>query len=141
MYQGIIRKLILNYKFQDKTYLYKTFVKFLLKNKKIVENIKTYDIIIPVPLSTKRQKQRGYNQSLLIAKEIGKKLKIKVEKNILIKTKNILPQSTLNKEQRITNVQGTYKMQNANKIANKKILIIDDVYRTGTRRNRCGKIL
>ncbi len=141
MYQGIIRKLILNYKFQDKTYLYKTFVKFLLKNKKIVENIKTYDIIIPVPLSTKRQKQRGYNQSLLIAKEIGKTLKIKVEKNILIKTKNILPQSTLNKEQRITNVQGTYKMQNANKIANKKILIIDDIYTTGSTVNECSKIL
>ena len=68
-YEGQIRELILDYKFNEKSYMYKTFVNFLLKNKKIFENIKKYDKIIPVPISKKRYKERGYNQSLLIAKE------------------------------------------------------------------------
>ena len=52
-YEGQIRKLILDYKFNEKTYIYLTFVNFLLKNKKIFENIKKYDTIIPVPISKK----------------------------------------------------------------------------------------
>ena len=71
MYEGIIRKTILNYKFNEKSYLYKTFSKFLLNNKKIVGKLKCYDIIMPVPISYKRWKQRGYNQSYLIAKSIS----------------------------------------------------------------------
>ena len=70
-YEGIIRKIILNYKFKDKAYLYKTIVNFLLKNEKLFEIIKRYDTIIPVPISKKRKMKRGYNQSELIAKEIA----------------------------------------------------------------------
>ena len=67
-YEGMVRKLILNYKFNEKSYMYMTFVNLLLKDKKIFENIKNYDTIIPVPISKKRQKERGYNQCELIAK-------------------------------------------------------------------------
>ena len=62
--------------------------------------LEIYDIIIPVPLSKKRKKERGYNQSLLISKEIAKTLNTKVENDILIKNKNNQIQSTLNKERK-----------------------------------------
>ena len=88
-YEGNIRKLILDYKFHEKSYLYITFVNFLLKEKKIFENIKNYDKIIPVPISKKRQKERGYNQSLLIAKEMARRMNLELLNNCLIKTKNI----------------------------------------------------
>lgn len=71
-YEGMIREIILNYKFNSQSYLYKTIVNFLLKNEKFFEFLKSYDTIIPVPISRKRQKERGYNQSYLIAKEIAK---------------------------------------------------------------------
>ena len=162
-YEGQIRKLILDYKFNEKSYMYKTFVNFLLKNKKIFENIKKYDKIIPVPISKKRYKERGYNQSLLIAKEIAnivssketeeverteKTKNIKAEQinlelvnNCLIKTKNIIEQSKLNKEERQKNIQGAYIIQNKSTIANKKILLVDDIYTTGNTVNECSKIL
>ena len=60
----------------------------------------SYDIIIVVPLSWKRRLQRGYNQSQLIAEIISSILQIKIESRILYKTKNIVPQSTLNKKER-----------------------------------------
>ena len=140
-YEGQIRKLILDYKFNEKSYLYLTFVNFLLKNKKIFENIKNYDTIMPVPISKKRLKTRGYNQSLLIAKEIAQRTNLKLMNDCLIKTKNIIEQSKLNKEDRIQNIQGVYKLKNMKLIENKKILLIDDIYTTGSTVNECSKML
>ena len=140
-YEGQVRKLILDYKFNEKSYLYKTFVNFLLKNEKIFENIKKYDKIIPVPISKKRNKERGYNQSMLIAEEIANKTNLELVNNCLIKTKNIIEQSKLNKEDRQQNIQGVYNLQNARLIINKKILLIDDIYTTGSTVNECCKIL
>lgn len=140
-YEGQVRKLILDYKFNEKSYLYKTFVNFLLKNEKIFENIKKYDKIIPVPISKKRNKERGYNQSLLIAEEIANKTNLGLVNNCLIKTKNIIEQSKLNKEDRQQNIQGVYSLQNVRLITNKKILLIDDIYTTGSTVNECCKIL
>lgn len=140
-YEGQVRKLILDYKFNEKSYLYKTFVNFLLKNEKIFENIKKYDKIIPVPISKKRNKERGYNQSLLIAEEIANKTNLGLGNNCLIKTKNIIEQSKLNKEDRQQNIQGVYSLQNERLITNKKILLVDDIYTTGSTVNECCKIL
>ena len=140
-YEGEIRRLIIDYKFNDKSYIYLTFVNFLLKNEKIFEKIKKYDKIIPVPISKKRLKARGYNQSYLIAKEIAKQTNLEIVNNCLIKTKNIIEQSKLNKEERKQNIQGVYELQNEKLIKDKKILLIDDIYTTGSTVNECSKIL
>ena len=140
-YEGQIRKLILDYKFNEKSYLYLTFVNFLLKNKKIFENIKNYDTIIPVPISKKRKKTRGYNQSLLIARKIAELTDLELMNNCLVKTKNIIEQSKLNKEDRIQNIQGVYELKSKQLIENKNILLIDDIYTTGSTVNECSKIL
>ncbi len=140
-YEGQIRKLILDYKFNEKSYLYLTFVNFLLKNKKIFENIKNYDTIIPVPISKKRKKTRGYNQSLLIARKIAELTDLELMNNCLVKIKNIIEQSKLNKEDRIQNIQGVYELKSKQLIENKKIILIDDIYTTGSTVNECSKIL
>lgn len=140
-YEGMIRSIILKYKFQDKSYLYKTIVNFLLKNEKLFEIIKTYDTIVPVPISKKRKKTRGYNQSYLIAREIAVKAGIKINNKCLFKTKNIIEQSKLNKEERLNNIKGVYKLKNSYRLENKKILLIDDIYTTGSTVNECCKVL
>ena len=140
-YEGQIRKLIIDYKFNEKSYIYLTFINFLLKNKKIFENIKNYDTIIPVPISKKRLKTRGYNQSLLLAAEIAEQTNLELVNNCLIKTKNIIEQSKLNKEDRRKNIQGVYELKNKKIIEDKKILLIDDIYTTGSTVNECSKIL
>lgn len=103
--------------------------------------MKKYDIILVVPISKKREKERGYNQSELIAKEISKIISVKIEKKILYKVKNTKPQSTLNKQQRQENAKGAYIAKNTSKIENKKILIIDDIYTTGNTVSECAKML
>ena len=140
-YEGLIRNKIIDYKFNNKAYLYKSFGEILIKNKKIYGILKKYDIIIPVPISKKRKLKRGYNQTELIAGFLSKNMKIQYERKALIKTKNIISQSQLTKKQRIKNVQGAFKIKNINKIKNKKILLLDDIYTTGSTANECSKIL
>ena len=140
-YEGIIRKLILDYKFHEKPYIYVCFVNFVLKNEKIFEKLQSYDTIIPVPISKKRMKERGYNQSLLIAKKLSREVKIPLQVNCLLKTKNIIEQSKLNKEQRKQNIQNVYELKNGEILNNKRILLIDDIYTTGSTVNECAKIL
>ena len=136
-YEDLIRNLIIDYKFNDKSYLYKTFCEFIIKHKNIFDFIRSYDIIIPVPMHNKKKAKRGYNQSELIAKELAKKAEIRMENHTLIKIKNNKVQSTLNKEERKNNVKNVYKLVNKEKIENKKVLIFDDIYTTGATIEAC----
>lgn len=140
-YDGLIRKLLLDYKFDEKSYLYKTFIQIFEKYyKKGYIQFDLYDIIVPVPISKHRLKLRGYNQSALFAKKMAKILNIKIDKNILIKTKNNIAQSLLDKSQRERNVENMYKVFEKN-VQNKKILLIDDIFTTGATVNECSKVL
>lgn len=136
-YQDIIRNLLLNYKFNDASYLANSFAYLIKNNKKIYSILKSYDIIIPVPLHKKRMNERGYNQTELISK----KLEIPIETKCLIKTKNIKPQSTKTAKQRQIDIKNVFAIQNVDKIKNKKILLLDDIYTTGSTANECIKTL
>ena len=140
-YKEVVRDTILQYKFKDKPYLYRTFCEFIVKNKKALEFIKSYDIIIPVPMYKTKIRKRGYNQSELIAKELAKKLGMQMENDVIIKIRDNKIQSTLNKQERQENIKNAYKLINPNKIENKKVLIFDDIYTTGATLNECVKVV
>ena len=102
---------------------------------------KKYDYIICVPMYIKKKKKRGYDQAELIAEELSKLCNIPIEKGNLIRTKNTLAQSKVSFEDRAKNVKGVFKVLNPDKIKNKNILLIDDIYTTGNTINYCGKAL
>ena len=140
-YEDYIREKIINYKFNDKPYYYKTFAIIFITNKKMCDILKSYDIIIPVPIHNKRRKQRGYNQTELISKELARKFANLEYMDILTKSKNTKPQSILNKEQRVENAKNLYVIKEKIDLEHKKILIFDDIYTTGSTANECAKIL
>ena len=140
-YKDIVRKLIIQYKFNDKSYLYKTFVKIIISDKKAFDFIKSYDIIIPVPIHKKRYKTRGYNQSELISRDLAHMCQVKCYTDVLIKMVNNQVQSTLNKNERLENVKDVYKLIKPEKINNKNVLIFDDIYTTGSTIMSCAKEL
>ena len=142
LYKDIIRKLILDYKFREKSYLYKIFSEIIIKNEKICRILKSYDIIIPVPIHKKRKKQRGYNQSELIARDIAFEIEnLKIENKVIIKNINNKQQGLLNKTERIKNVKNVYQIENVEKIKNKRIILFDDIYTTGSTVNEISRIL
>ena len=140
-YKELIRKLIIQYKFDDKSHLYKTFCKFIVKNEKLFDFIKSYDIIVPVPIHKKRMRERGYNQSELIAKDLAKTAGIRCYTDVLVKIKNNKPQSSLNGNDRKENAKDVYKLVKKEKITNKKVLLFDDIYTTGATVSACIKEL
>ena len=138
-----IRNEILKYKFNNKAYYHKSFSKIIVNNKKMCKILKSYDIIIPVPIHKKRRKERGYNQAELIAKEISKNILSLKYLDVLKKEKNTVAQSTLNKKERLNNLKNVYKIKDItiNELENKKVLIFDDIYTTGTTANECAKVI
>ena len=122
--------------------MYKAFAKNMLKNKKTFGFLKKYDIIIPVPIHKKRKLDRGYNQTELIAKYLSKNIDtLEVFNDILIKSINTVPQSILNSVERKKSVKGIYKIKQIQQIENKNVLLIDDIYTTGSTVNECCKML
>lgn len=140
-YENFVRKLILDYKFNDKAYLYEIFVKFLLKNEKICRFFQSYDIITAVPIHKKRKNQRGYNQSRLISRKIANEFENLKYEDLLEKKINTKPQSTLTKLERKENIKNVYNAVKKEKIKNKNIIILDDIYTTGSTVKECAKVL
>lgn len=88
------------------------------------------DLLIPVPLHPKRQRERGYNQSALLARELSRHWQLSVEERALQRIRYTIPQVELSPAQRRVNVVGAFQAD-PQKIQHKHILLIDDVYTTG----------
>lgn len=98
--------------------------------------------LIPVPLHKARKRERGFNQSEIVAESLGTELDLKVEKDVLIRIKNTKDQTKLSIEERKRNVAGAFQVQDKQKILQgKKIILVDDVITTGATLNECAKVL
>jgi len=92
--------------------------------------IKDNDFVIPVPLHKKRLHTRGYNQAELLARELAKLKGLKILKGAVERNRSTPTQTTLNREQRLKNVHGAFKVVKPELVKGKKILLIDDVATT-----------
>ena len=100
-----------------------------------------YSLIIPVPLHIKRLRQRGFNQSLILARALAEKWQIPVNFSLLKRHKFTLTQTGLNKTERTQNIKGAFEVSDKKKIAGKNVVLVDDVYTTGATINECAKTL
>jgi len=98
-------------------------------------------VSIPVPLTKKRLKWRGFNQAEEIAKELSNSWGISLVSNCLIKVKENPPQVELSEEERMENAKGVFQVQNKKEIIGKKIFLIDDVYTTGSTMEEAVRVL
>lgn len=101
------------------------------------------DIIIPVPLSDKRQKERGFNQSELLAYELADLLDRPnlVNTNIIKRSQDRIPQAKLSGEERRKNLIGAFTIVDKTKLTNKVVLIVDDVFTTGSTVSEISRML
>jgi len=117
---------------------------FLSGNNK--EEIWQNSVLVPIPLDKNKLKNRGYNQSKELAKELSKIIKVPMVSDVLIKIKSTKPQIKLSKSERETNLQNAFSIKNCRtsgvlQFVGKKVFLIDDVYTTGSTMNECAKVL
>ena len=140
-YKDEIRRKILKFKFYNGAYINEYFLEFLLKDKNICDFLKSFDLIIPVPMYKDKKSRRGYNQTELFAKNLGKNLNLSYAEDILIKFKENKTQSLLLQNERTKNVRDVFKIENYFEIKDKKIILIDDIFTTGATIQICSKLL
>jgi ComF family protein len=99
------------------------------------------DMIVPVPLHPKKQRKRGYNQSMKIAEGMTKILEIPIERNVLIRSTFTDTQTRKSRFDRFLNMQGKFEVVDEERIKGKKILLVDDVVTTGSTLEACATVL
>jgi competence protein ComFC len=100
-----------------------------------------FDAILPVPMHPVKQAERGYNQSEVFGLGIASILDIPVLNDVLVKTAMTNTQTKKTKEERYSNLLGGFKLQNEQLIANKSIVLVDDVITTGATIEACCNVL
>jgi competence protein ComFC len=99
------------------------------------------DYLVPVPLDRRRKRERGFNQSQRLARELARTRRLKVLERCLVKTKAVPPQTTLEGPARETNVRGAYAVRGSTKVRGKVVLLVDDVFTTGSTLRECSRVL
>lgn len=144
-YQNInTKRLIQKFKYQPFIKeLAKTLASLIIAHFQLSDNGENFSdaILIPVPLEKKRLKWRGFNQAEELSKELSSFLKIPVLSNCLIKIKETPPQVELASEVRKENLKGVFFVNAKEVIKNKKIILVDDVYTTGSTMEECARVL
>lgn len=140
VYDDNIRKSIYRFKYSNRQKYARYYGKEMTKGLgEIIKKINP-DAIIPVPLHKKRLKKRGYNQSYLIAVELGKRLNIPVYENYVVRVKNTTPLKQLNANERQNNLKKAFKIGDYDVKLN-SIVIVDDIYTTGSTIDEMSAVL
>jgi ComF family protein len=100
---------------------------------------RAYECIMPVPLHTARLRQRGFNQSLVLARCVGRAWQIPVAAEVLIKLRPTQPQTLLPLAQRRRNVRGAFAC--SGRLRYTRVLLVDDVYTSGSTAHECARVL
>lgn len=99
------------------------------------------DAAVPVPISQPNLMNRGFNQSEELARNVAKCLRLKMLPDVLIRVKDTPSQRELTKEERQMNLKGAFSVRDAERIRGKNLLLVDDVYTTGSTAKECAKTL
>jgi len=139
-YRGLVRKSILRYKFSGASLYADTYARLLADCIRDCPNVE-YDIISWVPLSSKREKSRGYDQAMLLALATALELN-DVAVETLKKHKDVQAMSELgDKTERSANISGAYEVTEPELVCGKRVLLIDDVVTTGSTLSECARML
>jgi len=95
------------------------------------------DLILPVPLHPKREKERGYNQSKMFAEGLAEIWDIPLEDKLLVRTRHTRSQTGKSKQERVENVSGIFEVADPEKIKDKAVILTDDVITTGATLESC----
>ncbi len=142
LYDEHLRRLIHAFKYNQKTSLRRPFAQ------KMIDFVKThnfdiaqFDCIVPIPLFPTRQRERGYNQALLLAQLISLHFDIPLSPNSLKRIHHTETQTHFSEKERWTNILDAFRIKNSTEIDDKNILLVDDLLTTGATTSEASRML
>lgn len=99
-----------------------------------------FDLLIPIPLHPGRERERGFNQATLLAREVGRAWGLPVGHGLVRRVRATEAQSG-GRRAREENVKGAFRVVRLDQVEGRRLLLIDDVFTTGATVNECAKVL
>jgi ComF family protein len=99
------------------------------------------ELVMPVPLHRRKIRQRGFNQSVVLARHMARSLGLKVDVSSLARSRHTVSQVGLNTRERRRNVAGAFVLRRAKRVGGQKVLLVDDVLTTGATVDECSRVL
>lgn len=140
VYNDLVKKSIYRFKYHNRREYAYCYGKIIADEFYEEISMMNPDVIIPVPIHRKRYMRRGYNQAELLARELSISTGIPMDNKILIRVANTRAQKELSVKERHKNLEKAFKITE-DVVKYNKIVIVDDIYTTGSTINACSKVL
>lgn len=140
-FSGNVREMILAFKYQSALWMRQDLCDLLEGAAKAHFQPAVIDAVIPVPLHTLRHRERSFNQSALLAETLAKRMDRRCDTHSLVRVRETDTQTKLSAVQRQTNMAGAFQVKRPEWVAQRNILLIDDVMTTGATLDECARAL
>ncbi len=140
-YESPIREILTEVKFSKKRWLMNIFEKDIQSFCESLKGETHYDILIPVPLDHQKRMEREFNQAELLAHLMSKSIQIPVQTRWLKKRRTLFAQSELSRRERLIHVRDIFKINFAEGLKGKRVLLVDDILTTGTTAEEAARTL
>ena len=139
--RGIIRQVMLQFKYHRQIHLRHLVARWLftaLDDARL--SGRTFDVIVPVPLHPARERERGFNQSALLAELLSDRIALP-SKPALERIRYTTTQTAFDRAERMQNLHGAFRLRKKADVRDLRVLLIDDVLTTGSTLSECARIL
>jgi len=140
-FDGILLEAIHAFKYHNKTGMGSGLGKMMTGDSYTGTDLQGYTMIMPVPLHIRRLRERGFNQSLLLAKVLSARYAIPLDFVTLKRERDTPPQTTMGRKERQANIKGAFGVADKERVRKQHVLLIDDVYTTGSTLAECTRVL
>jgi ComF family protein len=139
-YREPVPAIISGFKYQGRTAALKSF-RTIAAGHPALADLGRPELILPVPLHLKRLRQRGFNQALLIARALFPESRELINFSLLQRTRHTLPQTGMSGRERRRNLRQAFQVVDRGAVADRRVLLVDDVFTTGTTVSECARVL
>ncbi len=140
-YRGVLRNALHFFKYRLQRRLAGTLGGIMIDRLPALAGEWRYDLIVPVPLHPRRLRSRGFNQALCLAAALGRHLRVPLDRFNLQRVRWTASQVGLTERERAANVRNAFAVSRPGALRDKCILLIDDIYTSGSTANECSRVL
>jgi len=141
LFEGPIRELIHRFKYNGRVQLCRPLALLAARQLKSFTEEYSPDLLIPVPLHVKRLRQRSFNQAVLLGEILAREWRLPFSRRNLRRIRWTEPQINLSAAERVANVRGAFSVNAPDLIKDRRIILVDDVFTTGSTAAECARVL